>query len=384
MADLNPDRFTETSTTSWLSRIGNSFVGIIVGLILIPVAIVLLSWNEGRAVTAYNALKRGAGSIVEVSSSTVDPKNNQQLVYVSGEVGSAKPALDPLTGLSTSNLLRLERKVEMYQWQEQVKETKTNNTGGSQTTEKTYNYVQAWLTENQNSASFKVPAGHQNPQMDIKSQTFDASDVKLGAFVIDRPLVDKMTNFENVDGLSQAPAGFKVQGGMLYRGNDAAQPKVGDMRITYRAIGGQVYSIAALQKNGSLAVYADPKNGYTIALVEPGVVTAKQLFADQNKTEGLMTWVFRVLGLVLMFVGFKLLFGPLEMLVAFLPFLESLVGFGTGLIAAGLALPITLITIAIAWIASRPLIGGGILVVALGIAVAFKMLSSKKPTVSTT
>jgi hypothetical protein len=50
------------------------------------------------------------------------------------------------------------------------------------------------------------------------------------------------------------------------------------------------------------------------------------------------------------------------MLFAVLPFLESLVGAGAFLAALTLAVPVTLLTIAIAWIVHRPLIGIGLLV----------------------
>jgi hypothetical protein len=49
-----------------------------------------------------------------------------------------------------------------------------------------------------------------------------------------------------------------------------------------------------------------------------------------------------------------------------LPFLESLVGAGAFLVALTLAVPVTLLTISIAWIVHRPLIGGLLLVGAIG------------------
>jgi hypothetical protein len=54
------------------------------------------------------------------------------------------------------------------------------------------------------------------------------------------------------------------------------------------------------------------------------------------------------------------------MLFAVVPFLESLVGAGAFLVALTLAVPVTLLTIAIAWIVHRPLIGGLLLIGAIG------------------
>ena len=382
MADLN-NSITETTTTGWLSRIGSSLVGMLIGIVLLPCAIFLLSWNEGRAVTAATGLKRGLSTIVEVSADTVNPQNNSKLVYLSGTVSGATPAVDPWNKLSATGLVRLQRRVEMYQWLERESETTSNNIGGSQTTQKTYTYSLGWAETAVNSAQFKVPAGHQNPAMPLRSQSFDANPVKIGAFTLDKSLVQDLTNFEAVETLTQAPAGYRVQGNLLYRGVNPDQPVLGDVRVTYSAIAAQTYSIAAQQNNGTLTTYQDAKNDYKIALIEPGVVSAQKLFADQASTEKLITWACRIGGFLLLLFGFSLIMGPLAMLVAFLPFLEGLVGIGTFFVALGLAIPITLITIAIAWIASRPLIGGGILLVAVAAVWMIRSVAIKKKTNAT-
>jgi hypothetical protein len=359
-------------------------MGVLIGIILLPCAIFLLSWNEGRAVTAATGLKRGLGSIVEVSADTVNPQNNSKLVYLNGTASGAAPAIDPWNKLSATGLLRLQRKVEMYQWLERESETTSNNIGGSQTTQKTYTYSLGWAETAANSAQFKVPAGHQNPAMPLKSQTFDASLVKIGAFTLDKSLVQDLTNFEAVETLTQAPVGYRVQGNLLYKGVNPDQPVLGDVRVTYSAIAAQTYSIAAQQNNSTLTIYQDAKNDYKIALIEPGVVSAQKLFADQASTEKMITWACRIGGFLLLLIGFNLIMGPLAMLVAFLPFLQGLVGAGTFFIALGLAIPITLITIAIAWIASRPLIGGGILLLAVAAAWMIRSVAIKKKATTAT
>ncbi len=384
MTQVNPDSLTQTTTTSWLSRLGSSLAGVLIGALLLPCAIVLLSWNEGRAVAAAAGLKQGLSSIVEISAESINPQHNTKLVFLSGTATGITPATDTWSGLSTAGLLRLRRHVEMYQWLERESETTSNNIGGSQTTQKTYTYSLGWTETAVNSAQFKVPAGHQNPAMPLKSQSFDASLVKIGAFTLDKNLVQDLTNFEAVETLTQAPAGYRVQGNLLYKGVNPDQPVLGDVRVTYSAIAAQTYSIAAQQNNGTLTTYHDAKNDYKIALIEPGVVSAQKLFADQASTEKLITWACRIGGFLLLLIGFNLIMGPLAMLVAFLPFLQGLVGAGTFFIALGLAIPITLITIAIAWIASRPLIGGGILLLAVAATWAIRSVAIKKKTTTAT
>lgn len=380
MADLNTDSVTQTTSTSWLSRLGSSLVGVLIGIILLPCAIVLLFWNEGRAVTAATGLKRGLSSIIEINAESLNPQNNGKLVYLTGTVTGVTPAKDNWSGLSAAGLLRLQRKVEMYQWLERESETKTNNVGGSQTTQKTYTYVLDWSETLHNSAQFKIPAGHQNPPMPLKSQAFEASPVKIGVFTLDKTLLQDLNNFEAIQTLTKPPVGYVIQGNSFYKGANPDQPTVGDMRVTYSAIQAQTYSIAAQQTNGTLTTYHDAKNDYKIALIETGVVSAQKLFADQASTEKLVTWACRVVGFLLLLFGFSLIMGPLSMLVAFLPFLQGLVGAGTFLVALGLSIPITLVTIAVAWLASRPLVGSGLLVAAAAAVWALRSLAVKKKT----
>ena len=114
------DQFTEVTTQGWLQRIGGGFVAALIGLILVPVSIVVLYWNEGRAVDAIRALNRGAAAIVEVNATAVDPQANGKLVHVSGMMQPTTPARDPVFGVTGDGLLRLSRTVAMYQWKEEI------------------------------------------------------------------------------------------------------------------------------------------------------------------------------------------------------------------------------------------------------------------------
>ena len=80
------------------------------------------------------------------------------------------------------------------------------------------------------------------------------------------------------------------------------------------------------------------------------IATAK----SQNK---MLAWALRILGILLLYMGFKSIFGILDTLAKVLPFLSSIVSLGTGLVAGILALALGLIIIAIAWIWYRPLLG---------------------------
>ena len=359
------DGFTETSTEGWGSRLGGSLIAALIGLLLVPAAIVLLYWNEGRAVDAIRALNRGAAAVVEVNAAAVDPGTNGKLVHVSGMLQPTTPAKDPLFGVTSDGLVRLSRAIEMYQWEEETSTKSQQNLGGSKTTETTYTYKREWSAQPVNSGHFKVPGGHQNPSMQVRSATFDGAGVRIGAWQVDAPVLDKMSSFTPLRAEPTPPAGYQVSGDGFYRGQDSGQPAIGDVRVSFAGVPAQIVSVAAGQASGVLTAFRDP-NGYTIALAEPGVVSADTLFHDERKSEGLLTWILRAVGFVVMLIGFVCMTRPLTMLFAVLPFLESLVGAGAFLVALTLTVPITLLTIAIAWVVHRPLIGGLLLAGAIG------------------
>lgn len=69
--------FTETTTTSWFSRLKGALIKIVVGFILLIACIWLLFWNEGRSVKTYRALVEGAGLVVSVDNGSVDPASSR-------------------------------------------------------------------------------------------------------------------------------------------------------------------------------------------------------------------------------------------------------------------------------------------------------------------
>jgi hypothetical protein len=371
------DTFTETSTQGYGSRLGGSLMAALIGLILVPVAVVLLYWNEGRAVDAIRALNRGAAAIVEVAANSVDPGSNGKLVHVSGMLQPSMPAKDPVFDVTGDGLVRLSRSVEMYQWEEESSTKSQQNLGGSKTTEKTYSYKKAWSAQPVGSGNFKVPGGHQNPPMQQRAATFDGTGVKIGAWQVDPSVLNKLTEFTPLHVQSVPPAGYQVSGDGFYQGQDPGQPAIGDVRVTFAAVPAQTVSVAAGQASGVLTAFRDA-NGYTIALAEPGVVSAAVLFHDEKKSEGTLTWILRAVGFVVMLIGFVCMTRPLTMLFAVVPFLESLVGAGAFLVALTLAIPVTLLTIAIAWIVHRPLVGGMLLVGAIAAWYLLRQLLPKR------
>ena len=358
------DRYVETSTQGFFSRLGGAIVGLLLGPVLVIAAIVLLSWNEGRAVKAATGLTDAAKSVVEAQADAVSPANEGKLVHVTGPAAAQSPVADGDLGISFAGQVAVNRSVEMYQWREKSGSSSQNNVGGSQTTTTTYTYSREWSSEPINSSSFRHPEGHANPSMPFSDARFSASDAKLGAFALDAETLGLIDLNGTVT--PSAPAGWKADGGSLYRGDNPASPAIGDIRVHYSGLpSGTTISVLAGQSHGGFAAYTTA-NGYSVRMARVGNASATDMITEAKKIASMWTWILRGAGTVVMFIGFTLFFGPLATLASILPFLGSLVRGAGAAFAFVLTLPLALATIAISWIAFRPLLGAGLLVVAAG------------------
>lgn len=80
----------------------------------------------------------------------------------------------------------------------------------------------------------------------------------------------------------------------------------------------------------------------------------------------------------MMWVGMALVLGPVKILGDVVPFIGSLLGAGIGLITGVLAIVLSFVAIALAWVAFRPIIGITLLAVAAGFFFGgFKMIREK-------
>ena len=78
--------YQETHTTSYGSRLSNSFKKIGTGLAMFVGATVLLFWNEGRAVKTAETIKEAQGTAVHVDNvSEVKADLNGQLIHAAHE-----------------------------------------------------------------------------------------------------------------------------------------------------------------------------------------------------------------------------------------------------------------------------------------------------------
>ena len=317
---------------------------------------------------------------MSVAADKVDAANEGKLVHLSGLADTQETLSDPEFNVSVK-AIRLKRTVEMYQWQEQSKSETKKKLGGGTETVTTYTYSKAWRDSLVNSGSFKNPEGHQNPAvMQYQSTSANASAVTLGAFRLSPALISAITSFAALpkDALPAPSGNMKAMPDGYYIGADLNAPAIGDYKISYSVVMPTDVSVVAKQVKDTFEAYS-AKSGDTIALLETGTHSAAEMFKTAQEENAMIKWALRVVGVIVMFIGCSMMVKPLSVLADVIPPLGSLVGFASGLAAFFVSATFSLMTISVAWIFYRPLLGIALLVGAVAsFIVAFKL--KRKPT----
>ena len=381
---------TETTTESWGSRLGGSIKGVLVGLALFVAGFPVLFWNEGNSVKTAKAIDEGEGACISVESNAkVDAEYEGKLVHLSGKAATQDVLSDGVFGVSATAIM-LKRKVEMYQWIEESHTTEKKKVGGSVEKTTTYTYKKDWSSNAISSSNFKE-SGHDNPgAIEFPEEEQYASSVSFGAFKLSEKQIRKIGSsqgFVITNGFVCALPRVQIAGNTIYvpnaetRGNAlnnrdvATQTRIGDMRVTFSVIYPHDISLIAKQKGDSFIDYT-AKNGKKLNYLTDGTEDAVAMFATARSNNAIMTWLVRLAGFLMMFFGLSMVFKPLSVLADVLPILGDIVGMGMGLVAGLISLVCAFVTIAIAWIFYRPVLG--IILLALAGFCAWKLFMKLK------
>ena len=363
-----PDSFTHTSSRSWFSRLKGAFAGVLFGTLLFFGSFALLFWNEGRAVQTYKTLVEGAGMVISLTPTQLEAANEGKLVHVSGLADTGDVLNDPLFNVQ-AKALRLSRRAEMLQWVENKKSETRNKIGGGTETVTTYSYSKEWRITPVDSSKFRHPQGHENPpSWPVSSKSWQAGKVTLGSFMLGPDQVRKINVYKTIgfdwDNLPNDDLSGRstLEDGVIYIGS-RYHKQIGDMRIKMSAVYPTNISLIAKQSGSGFVPYKAAAGG-TIDMLETGMVPADQMFEAAQTQNTILTWGLRFAGLMLMFFGLKLTLRVIRVLADIVPLFGSIVGAGTSIIAFLVAFCLSLVTISIAWLYYRPLVGGTLLLIA--------------------
>lgn len=353
-----PDVYTEViSSTGLGGNIKRRFIGMIIGLILFVAAFPLLWWNEGQLLKQHEGLDWLLQHAIAVDPSEAGSATDGGPVYLVGTPETSESLDDRKFGLSLNGLLRLKRQVEMYQWQEKEKTYTRDTPGGGSETIREYTYSKVWDEEAISSRRF-AKDGYDNPRMRYKSEWFDARKAKFGVFRLEENIIERLTETQTLPlgnySLSPPDEFQAVSDTRLYAGKgEDGNPAIGDMRVQFNYVPIQPISVIARQSGNRLTEVTTP-NDLRYLLVGQGEQTARELIKTRRNQEEIKAWLIRAAGIVMMLIGVQGIFHFIGSLLGFIPFFRGFVG-GIGFLA-GLMVALTLgsTTIALAWLAARP------------------------------
>ena len=366
--------YQEVKTTSYGTRLGNSFRGIGSGILLLIAATVLLWWNEGRAVKTTKMLNEAQGAYVQMENpSKIDPALDGELVCATAVATTQDSLVDVRFGFGAT-AISLQRDVEYYQWVEHAESKSEDKLGGKEVTTTTYTYSKEWVPSPIRSQDFKDPE-YQNKNKvlaQVEAETLWAENVSFGAYKLNDGLIHSISSYEPVQlaidqnilkDLNDSLSYVHQNGNVLYIGRVPSSPEVGDVRITWEKVVPAKVTIIS-QVNGDTFKPYKAKNGQSFQTLVMGKKDASEIFENEHSTNKMWLWVLRILGGILVIAGLKNIFGFLETLLKVVPFLANILGWGVDVVCTLAGLVWSLIVIALAWVTYRPALGISLLLLA--------------------
>lgn len=351
--------------------------GFLGGIIIFIIGIFVLWNNEGRAVKTQNAINEALKGYTDVSSEKIDSQYEGKIIATTGKIdlSNSSELRDSKFGIS-AKAVKLQRVVEMYQWDESCETDDDNN--------ETCTYDKKWSDEIIDSSEFSK-SGHSNPStMKIEGDVYVASDVKVGAFTLPERLIDKLSydktygNEKLEEQYKNTVDGYKINEKYITNSVDTENPEIGDLRISYKyATDGEV-SLIGVQSGDTVRAYT-AKKGKSIFEIRRGSYTGREILVGMTEANKNIKWFLRILGTILVIAGIASLFSPLQSLTNKVPVLGSIVNFSTGLFSGVVGFAVALIVIAIAWFRFRPVLSIVLIVIVVALLAFLKYKGIKLP-----
>eukprot|EP00854_Cymbomonas_tetramitiformis_P016080 gene16080-19074_t len=380
---------TQTTHTSWFGRVSNSVGGAIFGIVIFFASFGILGWNEVRYVGQRDALAKCASLVVESPCEPLST-NAGVVVHLSCDLPYV-PTFRDDDFYVNSTALELSRTVEMKQYIESYTEKCTKDkVGGGQTCKKTYHYNLDYSANYEEISNPSAPSYYENPRVwEYKSRDYKASSLNLGEFSLPGDMVTSLISASPIvannglDALPKCPRNLSSYSGCARNGDVLALTGYtkrstqsdrthGNLRVTFSVHNSSSASVVAVQTGSSASTGSDnhskavtfapySKKGYDCYLIEPGTISADDMFKHANDANTGLLWTLRIVGFILMWLGLYLVLSPTGLIVDLVPFIgpciSDFVEMGIAIVTFLNALVLSLITIAIAWLVARPIIG---------------------------
>ena len=349
---------------------GGLFAGVLVGLLMVIIGTVMLWWNEGNNVRNIKTTDEIEKTVVEINPNDNPADYEGKLVAVGGKFTVEDVSLSDTTFGVEQHTAALSRVVEIYQWEE---ESHSDDDGT------TYTYKKVWHEGLIDSSDYHR-SGYDNPtSVAYESESVFAEDVILGKFHLSSTQIKQMDAEKSIAAseAKKVPEKYSVIGNYVTNSADLDNPQIGDVRISWKYNGWKEVSVIS-QVAGTTFVGWTSAVGKKVNWVTEGTKTSAEMIEDMRTQDKIMKWLLRLVGFMLIFIGYMSFASPLTKLVGYIPILGNVVNFMFGAMIFLLSLVQSLLVIIIAWFRFRPLLSIALLGIVAVCAVLFFMLKKKQ------
>ena len=119
-----------------------------------------------------------------------------------------------------------------------------------------------------------------------------------------------------------------------------------------------------MQNNGKPTRYR-ASNGTTFLLVEQGEHSTEIMFENAHRAVSIHTWPLRLLGFIVIWIGFKSLLEPMAVSTSCIPCIGDMTEAVANAVSFLLGFCVAIVVIALAWLAYRPLLSVSLIALAL-------------------
>ncbi|WP_266160366.1 TMEM43 family protein [Dyella silvatica] len=263
--------------------------------VLLLAGMALIGITEKSLAEYRAAAARHGGQVIDLGSSE-HPDAGQsagEMVRVVGPINVVEPPYDEQFNQRFDAPVLI-RHVEMFQWREVHI--------GEQ-----LHYEMDWVDRPVDASRFAQPSGHDNPGgFPIEGKQFDARQVRVNQLILSPPLLHALPGSERVaPDMKQLPsnlaASFSLYQNYLMTSATPANPRLGDLRVSWEIAPKQTVTVFARLDGERLAPASDAADGKGYD-IQSGDRALTDIFPDLPLPPG-GVWMRRVLALLLIVAG---------------------------------------------------------------------------------
>lgn len=128
---------------------------------------------------------------------------------------------------------------------------------------------------------------------------------------------------------------------------------MGSVRVSFQVARSKCISVLGVKSGSGIREFVGDYN-YSILDLKLGVHSMEEMVKEKENQNTLLKWGLRLLGVVLMYAGIYGMFEVFLYYLTWIPILEPLLDSAASFVSGLITLPLSLITMVLAWIFYRP------------------------------